>query len=340
MNARRTFRSIFPPLLIITTAALVAVGCGSSGSGSKKSETKLSLVSYSTPKEAYAKLLPAFAKTGAGEGVTFEQSYGASGDQSRAVEAGLNADVVNFSLEPDMTRLVDAKKVAGDWSAGKYKGMVTDSVVVFVVRKGNPKKVKTWNDLTKKGTEIVTPNPFTSGGARWNLMAGYGAQLHAGKSDAEAFAYLKDLLGNTAVQPASAREALSVFSQGKGDVLLSYENEAIFAKLKGEDIDFVVPDTTILIENPLAVSTTSKHPGQAKAFVEYALSAPAQEIYGDNGYRPVDADVLKTFDFPTPNDLFTIADLGGWPKVMDTFFDKDHGSLLEVEQNLGQATSK
>ena len=336
----RGITRIVLPALLIAAAAVTAAGCGSSSNSSSGATTKLALVSYSTPKEANLKVLPAFAKTTAGKGVAFNESYGASGDQSRAVESGLAADVVNFSLEPDMTRLVKAKKVAADWNAGPTHGMVTDSVVVFVVRKGNPKHIKTWDDLIRKGVDVVTPNPFTSGGARWNLMAGYGAALHAGKSPDEAFTYLKDLLGNTSVQPASAREALGIFTQGKGDVMLAYENEAILAKKKGEGIEYVVPDSTILIENPIAVTTTSKHAEQARAFVDFALSPAGQKLYGASGYRPVVLAVAKTFTFPAPADLFTIADLGGWPKVMDTFFDKDHGSLLKVEQNLGQATSK
>jgi sulfate/thiosulfate transport system substrate-binding protein len=237
--------------------ALVASACGGvseSGTAGASGSTKLTLVAYSTPKEAYEALIPAFQKTTAGKGVSFDQSYASSGEQSRAVEAGLPADVVEFSLEPDMTRLVDAGIVDPSWNSNQYKGMVTDSVVVFVVRKGNPKGIKPWDDLVKPGIEVITPNPFTSGGARWNLMAAYGAQIEEGKSEQGALEYLHQLLSQTPVQDKSAREALQTFVGGKGDVMLAYENEAITAQREGEDVDYVVPDQTILIENPVAVT--------------------------------------------------------------------------------------
>src|SRR3954452_19039087 len=223
-------RKALPRLLVVVLAAVALVatvaGCG----GSSSSGDKLSLVAYSTPKEAYGALIPAFQKTPQGKGVTFTQSYGASGDQSRAVDGGLKADVVEFSLEPDITRLVDSGLVDKSWNQNQYKGMLTDSVVVLTVRKGNPKNIKTWEDLTKPGVSVITPNPFTSGSARWNIMAAYGSQIEQGKSDAEATAYLKSLFDNVAVQDKSGRDALTTFTGGKGDVLLSYENEAIAAQ--------------------------------------------------------------------------------------------------------------
>src|SRR5881275_1859813 len=203
-------------------------------------DTNLSLVAYSTPREAYAQLIPAFQKTAAGKGVTFSQSYAASGEQSRAVAAGLDADVVAFSLAPDITSLVQKKLVPQSWNKDKWHGMVTRSVVVFVVRDGNPKKLKTWSDLLKPGVQIVTPNPFTSGGARWNVMAAYGGALRAGKTPKQAQTYLAQMWKKHVVaQPASAREGLQTFLAGKGDVLLSYENEAILAKNKGQSINWV-----------------------------------------------------------------------------------------------------
>ncbi len=260
---------------------------------------KLSLVAYSTPKEVYEALIPAFQATEAGSGVEFEQSYAASGEQSRAVESGLPADYVAFSLEPDVTRLVDAGLVAPDWAqTEKFNGMVSDSVVVFVVRKGNPKNVHTWADLVTGDVEVITPNPFTSGGAQWNLMAAYGAQLEQGKTEDEAVDYLRQLLDNTPVQDKSAREALQTFSAGKGDVLLAYENEAIFAQSAGQPIDYVVPDETILIENPAAVTLSA--PTQATAWLEFVQSPDAQRVFGQKGYRPVDPDVAGEFDYPQP----------------------------------------
>src|SRR6266542_1785039 len=205
-------------VVVLAAAALVATGCGATGGGG----TRLSLVADSSPKKAYAALIPAFQKTDAGKGVTFSQSYGASGDQSRAVAAGLPSDVVELSLAPDMTKLADAGLVAKDWNSDQYKGMVTDSVVAIAVRRGNPKNIHTWADLLKPGVEVITPNPFSSGGARWNVMGAYGAQIEQGRSQAEARAYLLQLFKNVPVQDKSAREALQTFVGGKGDAMLAY----------------------------------------------------------------------------------------------------------------------
>jgi sulfate transport system substrate-binding protein len=323
-------------------AAIVAFalsGCGGSSSeGSSPTGAEggnIRLVAYSTPREAYAKLIDLY-RNGTGEGVSFDQSYGSSGEQSRAVEAGLRADVVAFSLEPDMTRLVESGLVAQDWNAGEYKGMVTDSVVVFIVREGNPKGIKSWDDLTKDGVEVVTPNPFTSGGARWNVMAGYGAQLERGDSPEQAREYLRSLFENVVVQDKSARESLTTFASGKGDVLLGYENEAIFAQRQGQPIEYVVPDETILIENPVAVTEDAS--GAAQGFLEFLTSDEGQKVFGEEGYRPVVQSVLETFDFPTPPGLFTIADVGGWDTVQEEFFDRETGFMAEVQRELGEPT--
>jgi ABC-type molybdate transport system substrate-binding protein len=190
-------------------------------------------------------------------GVSFQEAYGALGDQSRAMDGGQPADYVAFSLETDMTRLMKSGKVAASWNANQYHGFVTDSIVVLVVRKGNPKNIKTWDDLTKPGVDVITPNPFSSGSARWNIMAACGAQMKQGKTLAEAQQYLADPLENVLVQNSSGRAALGTFTGGKGDVLRSQENEAIFAQRNGEDIDSVVPDQTILIQNPVAIRPTA-----------------------------------------------------------------------------------
>jgi sulfate/thiosulfate transport system substrate-binding protein len=316
---------------LLVAAALLAGGCGGGSGGGDR----LTLVAYSTPREAYEQLIPAFQETQAGKGVSFSQSYGASGDQARAVQSGLAADVVAFSLEPDMTKLVDDGLVARDWNANQYKGMVTDSVVVFVTRKGNPKNIKTWDDLIKPGVEVITPNPFTSGGARWNVMAAYGAQIEQGKSPEQAVAYLEQLFRNVPVQDKSAREALQTFVGGKGDVMIAYENEAITAQQKDQQVDYTIPDQTILIENPIAVTTKSKDPTAAKAFVDYLLTPEAQQVFVDKGYRPVDQQVAATANFPKPSGLFTIADLGGWSEVNRKFFDKQAGLMADVEQKIG-----
>jgi len=256
---RRPRRAQTLTALAVLAAALVLAACGSSSSSSSSSSSgsgKLSLVAYSTPKEAYAGIIPAFGNTAAGKGVTFTQSYGASGDQSRAVAAGLSADVVAFSLSPDVNRLVKSGQVAADWNTGPYKGNVTNSVVVLVVRKGNPKHITGWSDLTKKGVDVITPNPISSGGARWNVMAAYGAQIKQGKTPQQAVEYLKALFHNVSVQDKSARDALNTFTQGKGDVLISYENDAITAQQKSQSVDYVIPKQTILIENPPRSSRT------------------------------------------------------------------------------------
>src|SRR6185503_5582156 len=221
----------------------------------------------STPKEAYEELIPAFQKTADGKGVSFTQSYGASGDQSRAVASGLPADIVALSLAPDVDKLVEPGIVDANWADTETDGFLTDSVVVLAVRKGNPKGIKSWEDIVKPGVEVITPNPFTSGGAKWNLMAAYGSQIAQGKSPAEATDFLHKVLANTAVQDKSAREALQTFAGGKGDVLISYENEAITAQNADVDLDYVIPDQTILIQNPVAVTTDA--PATASEFVKF-----------------------------------------------------------------------
>jgi sulfate/thiosulfate-binding protein len=315
---------------------VVAAGCSGNASGSGGDDSSLTLVAYSTPQEAYEEIIPAFQKTSAGQNVDFEQSYASSGEQSRAVEAGLPADVVAFSLEPDVTRLVDSGLVPPDWARANYDGMVTDSVVVLAVRKGNPKNIRTWDDIVQEGVEVITPNPFTSGGARWNLMAAYGAQIKQGKTEEEAVDFVRRVLENTAVQDKSARESLQTFAGGKGDVLIAYENEAITAQQKGEELDYVVPDETILIENPVAVTEDASE--QAQAFVDFLQGPEAQKIFGEKGYRPVDEEILGQFDYPQPSGLFTIKDVGGWDAVMEKFFDRDTGLVAKIEADLGIST--
>lgn len=325
--------------LLVVLTALLASGCGGDDAEASGDGGTLSLVAYSTPREAYEEIIPAFQETAAGGGVDFDQSYASSGEQSRAVEAGLAADVVAFSLEPDITRLVDAGMIDEDWNQDELDGMVTDSVVVFVVREGNPEDVQTWDDLLDEGLEVITPNPFTSGGAQWNIMAAYGARLEQGESEAEAIDYLRELfLEHVPVQDKSARESLQTFSAGKGDVLLAYENEAVFAQQAGQPIEYVVPDETILIENPVAVLSSTERPQAAQAFVDYLRSPEAQRVFGEKGYRPVGEDVLAEFDYPQPPGLFTIADLGGWADVRARFFDREESIFLDIENELGVPT--
>src|SRR5215218_7641039 len=330
--------------LAILALGLLASGCGGqssseASSGGDGSGGKLTLVAYSTPEEAYKELIPAFNKTPEGEGVSFNQSYGGSGDQSRAVEGGLPADVVEFSLEPDMTRLVEAGLVDENWNQNEYDGMVTDSVVVLMVRKGNPKNIKSWDDLVKPGVDVIEPNPFASGGARWNVMAAYGAQLEQGKSPEEALRYVTELFEHVSVLDKSARDSLNTFTSGKGDVLLGYENEAILAQQEGEELDYVVPDETILIENPAAVVNESNNPDTAKAFVDFLYTPEAQKIFLSKGYRPVVEGVAGEGDFPTPAKLFEIDKLGGWSKVSDEFFDPEGSVIADIFESQGKSTA-
>jgi sulfate/thiosulfate transport system substrate-binding protein len=325
---RRISLTFFP---LAVLAAGVVVGARAATAG-----TTLSLVAYSTPKDAYAKIIPAFQGTAAGKSVSFNQSYGASGDQARAVGAGLSADIVALSLEPDVSTLVKKGIVPSNWNQNKYHGIVTDSVVVFVVRDGNPKNIHTWADLTKKGVQVITPNPFTSGGARWNVMAAYGAERAQGKTDKQAIAYLKSLFKNVAVLPKSAREATQVFASGKGDVLLTYENEAIYANKKGVHTEYVLPKQTILIENPVALTKSGlKHP-EAKGFLKFLWSSKAQKLFGDTGYRPVLKSVASSakYHYKQPKTLFTINSkalgLRGWKSVQYRFFDHSSGIMVRV----------
>jgi sulfate/thiosulfate transport system substrate-binding protein len=332
-------------LFAVLVAGLMAVtACGgasdsSGGASTDKGKTALSLVAYSTPQVVYDEIIPEFQKTGDGEGVGFKSSFGASGEQSRAVEAGLKADVVTFSTEPDMTRLVDAGLVSKDWNTTPNKGLVTTSVVSFIVREGNPKNIKTWDDLLKPGVTVLTPNPFTSGAAKWNLLAGYGAKSDGGKNPEAGLDYLRELITkHVKVQDKSGREALQTFTGGTGDVLLSYEYEATTARKKGEKLDYVIPDDTIKIDIDIAV--TEKAAPQAQKFVDYVLSKPGQERFADWGYRPVNEEVLAAnkSKFPEPAGLFTIQDLGGWPKVNE-MFDPEKGSVAKIEEEAGVSTA-
>jgi sulfate/thiosulfate transport system substrate-binding protein len=326
---------------VLAAAAVVAAGCGgasdekggetaaaSTGDGSKG---ELSLVAYSTPQVVYDEIIPAFQAIPAGDGVAFKTSFGASGDQARAVEAGQKADVVTFSTEPDMTRLVDAGLVEPTWKDGENEGLVTTSVVSFVVREGNPKNIKTWDDLLKPGVEVLTPNPFSSGAAKWNLLAGYGYASEGGKNPEAGLDYVRKLITeHVKVQDKSGREALQNFIGGNGDVLLSYEYEAITANKNGEKLEYVIPDDTIKIN--IDIATTKDAPPEAKT----------QEQFASWGYRPVNEQVLAAHkgDFPDPPGLFTIDDLGGWEKVNAEMFDIEGGSIAKIEEEAGVSTAK
>jgi sulfate/thiosulfate-binding protein len=328
---------------LVLIAALAAGGCGGaadtndsgdSAAASSGGGAKLSLVAYSTPEVVYDEIIPAFKKTSAGKGTAFKTSFGASGEQSRAVEAGLKADVVSFSIEPDVDRLVDAGLVSKDWkSQTSTNGLVSKSIVSFIVRKGNPKHIKTWDDLLKPGVKVVTPNPFTSGAAKWNLL---GAVAHGGVG------YVQKLIkDHVSVQPKSGREALQTFTAGEGDVLLSYEYEATTAIKKGEkNIELVRPDSTVEIE--IDIAPTKAASSAAKPFLDYVLGPEGQSKFAEWGYRPVDPEVAKKTksQFPNPPKVTTIADLGGWSKVNDELFDPEKGKIAKIEEDAGVSTAK
>lgn len=344
-NARKVTRrrSVNAALMVALFAlAAVVAGCGSSSSDSSSSSGggKLDVVGYSTPESVYQESLePAFEKTSAGSGVSFSNSFGASGDQSRAVVAGQPASVVHFAQAGDMERLVEeGGLVSKGWEKQPYGGIAQDSVVVITVRKGNPKGIHSLDDVLSKDVSVVTPNPFSSGAARWNIMAVYGTLINEGKSPDQALEGVKTLLEKTTAQPGSARDALAAFTQGEGDVLLGYENEAIKAENEGEDVEHIVPPSTILIETPIAVTTSAPEPA-AEDFLKFIWSDEGQEIWAENGYRPVNPKLVDPKQFPTPKELFKISQFGGWGKVNDEFFDDETGSVAKIETELGVSTS-
>ena len=330
-------------LALVALTALAAAGCGGSEDSKESSAAagdggggggSLSLVAYSTPEVVYDEIIPAFKRTTAGKGSGFKTSFGASGEQSRAVEAGLKADVVTFSLAPDVDKLVEADLVPKNWTqATPYDGFVTTSLVSFIVRKGNPKGIKTWDDLVKPGVKVVTPNPFTSGAAKWNLL---GAVQHGGLD------FVSELIeDHVSVQPKSGREALQPFTGGEGDVLLSYEYEYTTAVKKGEKgLSLVTPRDTLRIQNPIAVTTEAG--AGAKEFVDYVLSDAGQQAFADWGYRPVNPATLRKnkSKFPVPPKVVTIDDLGGWKAVNAKYFDPEKGSIAKIEEKAGVSTAK
>ncbi|HSV37641.1 MAG TPA: sulfate ABC transporter substrate-binding protein [Nocardioidaceae bacterium] len=320
---------------------LTLTACG--GGSEAASGTELNLVGFSVLEAVNKEATAAFEDTDAGKDVGFLPSYSASGDQSRAVEAGKAADLVHFSLEPDMKRVVEAGIVADDWNAGPTKGIASQSVVVFVVRTGNPENIQSWDDLIKPGVEIITPNPASSGSAKWNLLAAFGQAAGADQDEAAGKAYLQKLFGNAVALPESARDATTLFTSGTGDVLLSYENEAILAKQSGTDFDYVVPDTTLLIENPAAV--TVEAPEAAQSFFDFLISEAGQAIYATYGFRPlVDVGTVEVEGandpadpFPAPGTLLTIADaFGGWDDANSKYFDETEGIITKLLAESGQ----
>jgi ABC-type sulfate transport system substrate-binding protein len=331
-------------LALLMVAALGAAGlsgCTSSSADTGSGSEKVALVGYSVAKPAYDALGAAFAKSGQGDGVSFRASYGASGDQSRAVANGQRADYVAFSTLPDLTRLVPAF-VADGWDAGPTRGMVSDSVVVIAVRKGNPKHITGWDDLIKPDVKIVSPDPGSSGSAKWNLLAAFAHGYLNGGGEAGGESYLKQFAARLVSRPSSGSAATQTFLSGTGDVLISYENEAIAARQKGQSLDYLVPPDTFLIENPAATTRTA--PQAAKDFLSFVQSAAGQQVFAGKGYRPV-LPVVNVGSVPGANDpnhpfpsvgtLTTISDLGGWPVVDKKYFDKTDGIITNILKGVG-----
>jgi len=324
-----------------TLVPAVLSGCAAS-SGSSSDKNSLSVVGFSVLKTANEPVIAAFQKTSAGKDISFTTSYGASGDQSRAVAGGLHADEVHLSLEPDVTSLVEAGKVPDSWDQTSTKGILTDSEVVFLVRKGNPLGIKGWDDLVKPGVKIVTPNPESSGSAKWNILAAYAHAKEAqGGTDAKAEAFVTQLLDNAVALPASGSDALSSFLAGNGDVLLAYENDSIEARAAGDPVDYIVPNDTLLIQNPAAV-TTDANPA-AKDFLDFQLSKEGQTLYAQAGFRPVIAGVQTTVKgandpsnpFPEVPVQYTIdKTFGGWDKANTQFFDDNTGVITKIISGL------
>ncbi|MVU76298.1 sulfate ABC transporter substrate-binding protein [Nocardia sp. ET3-3] len=337
-SSRSHRRKLAVALAAVAATVLTACSGGPSdtvgGGGADGSGGTLNLYAYATPKPGFDAVIPAFDKTEQGKGVEILASYGASGDQSRKVKDGAQADLVNFSVEPDVTRLVDAGLVDPGWNQDATKGIPFGSVVSLVVRKGNPKGIKDWDDLLRPGIEVVTPNPFSSGSAKWNLLAPYAAESDGGKNPQAGLDYLSKLISpeHVKVQPKSGREATDTFLQGVGDVLISYENEAIFSERKGDPIEHLIPPTTFKIENPVAVLKNSKNLEKAVAFKDFLYTTAGQTAWAQAGFRPVDPKVAADFAdaFPKPRQLWTIADLGGWKSVDKELFTPGSGSIASI----------
>ena len=307
----------------------------------RQSGTTLNLVAYSTPKPVMQKLITRFAHTGAGNGIAFSQSYGPSGSQARAIVAGQPASIAFLSTGLDIDALADAGLVSKSWDHAPYSSIAADSVVAFVVRKGNPKHIHTWADLTKSGIQVVTPNPFSSGSAKWNVLAAYAAARKSGMNDHKAVQFLTKLFKNVVAQDSSGSNAASTFFSGKGDVLITYESEAYAAFAAGKQGTLVVPGPTMLIELPMVALKNA--PSAAKAFITYAHAPKQQAIFAANGYRPVVKSVLKRSDLASwakkygTGPTFNIRDrlFGGWRKANRVWFDPNTGRMVGIERAVG-----
>jgi sulfate/thiosulfate transport system substrate-binding protein len=307
----------------------------------QRESATLSLVAYSTPKPVMSQLITNWENTSQGQGVSFTQSYGPSTSQMQAVAAGQPADIVFPSWPGDVQILVDAGLVNADWNEQSYRGVEANTVVVFALRDGNPKKIKGWLDLIKPGVQVITPSPWSSGSAKWNILAAYAALRHLGKTDRQAIAYVQQLFKNVVAQPTSGSNATAAFLAGQGDVLITYESEAIAARLKGTDIQYVIPRQTLLIQLPIAVLENSPNKNLANQFIQYTKETPQQVIFGQNGFRPVNAAAAKQFtSFPVRPGQITLADktLGGYAAAQKRWFDQG-GLMYAIEAADGGPSS-
>lgn len=345
---RRRIGGVLAALLLTTgLAACGDDGTAEAGSGGSSESSEISIVGFAVPEAANKAIAEAWAETPEGKGVSFVTSYGASGDQSRAVVSGLGADYVHFSVSSDVTRLVDNDLVAEDWNAGPNKGIVSTSVVVFGVRKGNPENIKTWDDLIKPGVDIVTPNPASSGAARWNALAAYGQVIANGGSEEDATEYLEKFFANVVALPGSGRDATTAFINGTGDVLMAYENEAILAAQNGQGFDYIIPDTTLLIENPGAVLKDANP--KAQAWLDFVLGPEGQRQFALKGFRPLEGVDVEVDEVPGAKDpknpypavknLLTVeGDFESWSALSKKFFDENDGIVTEVIAASGKAS--
>lgn len=340
-----------PRVLLALTLVLALVGCVPGGGASDVPRrlaeeqaggpvhTTLSLYAYGVPKVAYDELVPAYVQTPQGRGVEIQQSFGPSGDQSRKVAAGARADMVNMSVEPEITRLEEAGIVNPDWKDAPANGSPYGSVVVLVVRAGNPKNIHDWDDLLRPGVEVVTPNPFSSGSAKWNLLAPYTVKSQGGADPQRGLDYVQRLVhDHVRLQPKSGREATEAFLQGAGDVLLSYENEALFIQRQGEAVEHVIPPETFRIDSPVAVVETSPNREAAQDFVSWLYGPDAQRIFAETGFRPHDPAIMREYagTFPTPGRLWAIEDVGGWAVADPALFAPGDGTIARIYEGASQ----
>jgi sulfate transport system substrate-binding protein len=330
--------------LLVLLILPVLFGCASSAAQARQTGTNVNLVAYSTPKAVMGKLITRFQHQPAGQGVSFSQSYGSSGSQAKAIVAGQPADIAFLSTGLDIDTVADAGLISKSWTHAPQGGIAANSVVAFIVRPGNPKHIRNWKDLVKPGVQVVTPDPFPSGSAKWNVLAAYGAMRKAGLSHHKAVQFVTKLFRHVVSQDSSGSNAASTFFAGKGDVLITYESEAYAAFAAGKQGKLVVPKPTMLIQLPMVA--TKSAPAAAKAFIKFIHAPTQQKIFAKNGYRPVIKSVLKSADVATwrkkynTGPTFNIHDklFGGWQKVNRVWFDLDNGRMVAIERAVGGPT--